>query len=108
MLTAVPSLPFVGAAFFSFSSFFFGSCFLSSPDDTSLVVNAASCAGAAAASASAFSAFFLRFLLPGAFLRACVRPFSFSVFMRRERRAMSVSTVGRMGIMSFEAYGSLH
>jgi len=50
-----------------------------------------------------FSAFFLRFLLPGAFLSACVRPFSLNVLIRRLRRARSVGTVGRMGITSFSA-----
>ena len=54
------------------------------------------------------SACFLRFLLPGAFLSACVRPFSRSVFIRRFRRARSVGTVGRIGITSFSAYGALH
>lgn len=50
-----------------------------------------------------FSACFLRFLLPGAFLSACVRPFSLRVLIRRLRRARSVGTVGRMGITSFSA-----
>lgn len=54
------------------------------------------------------SAFFLRFLLPGAFFSAWVRPFSLSVLIRRLRRARSVGTVGSMGIMSFSAYGTLH
>ena len=49
------------------------------------------------------SAFFLRFLLPGAFLSACVRPFSRSVLTRRLRRARSVDTVGRIGMTSFSA-----
>jgi hypothetical protein len=46
---------------------------------------------------------FLSFLLPGAFLSACVRPFSLSVFTRRFRRAMSIGTIGRMGMTSFSA-----
>ena len=54
------------------------------------------------------SAVFLRFLLPGAFLSACVRPFLRSVLTRRLRRARSVGIVGRMGMTSFSAYGSLH
>ena len=61
---------------------------------------------AAAAAASACLRFFL--LLPGAFFSACVRPFSLSVFKRSLRRAMSVGAVGRMGMTSFSAYGSLH
>jgi hypothetical protein len=52
---------------------------------------------------SSFSAFFFRFLLPGAFLRACVRPFPFSVLARRFSLAMSVGNVGRMGMTSFSA-----
>lgn len=57
---------------------------------------------------ASLSAFFLRFLLPGAFFSACVRLFSFSVLIRRFRRARSVGMAGRRGITSFSAYGSLH
>lgn len=52
---------------------------------------------------ASFSACFRFFLLPGAFFSACVRPFSFNVFRRRLRRAMSVGAVGRIGITSFSA-----
>ena len=55
------------------------------------------------------SAYFLRFLpAPEAFFNECESPFSLSVLMRRFRRATSVSVVGRMGIMSLEAYDSSH
>lgn len=52
---------------------------------------------------ASLSAPFLRFLLPAAFLSACVRFFSRRVLTRRLRRAMSVGRVGTRGIMSFSA-----
>ena len=91
--------PVLGTSFLSFDSFF---AVLSSSDEDGFVAAAAS----PFASFSACFRFFL--LLPGAFLSACVRPFSLSVLMRRLRRAMSVGAVGAMGMTSFSAKGSLH
>jgi hypothetical protein len=91
-----------------FSPFVLSFAFLSSSDDDfDFVVVPVASTGAESPFVS-LSAFFLRFLLPGAFLSACVRPFSRKVFIRRFRRARSVGTVGRMGTTSFSAYGSLH
>ena len=96
------------------SFFFVFSAFLPSSDEVCLEggVSFSFLVVAAAATAvlpfvSLFSVFF-RFLLPGAFFNAWVRLFSLSVLMRRLRRAISVGRVGRIGIISFSAYGSLH
>lgn len=80
-------------------AFSFFSFFLSSSDDGCLEVVPFSVVSPLVS----FSAFFFLFLLPGAFFNACVRPFSFSVFTRRFRRAISVGWVGAMGMMSFSA-----
>lgn len=53
--------------------------------------------------------FFFRFLpAPVAFFREWTRAFSLSVFKRSVSLAISISELGRMGIMSLEAYASLH
>ncbi len=91
-----------------FSPFAFCEKFLSSSDDDLDFVEEPFAVGSVELSFATFSAAFLRFLLPGAFLSACVRPFSLSVFIRRFSRARSVGTVGRIGMTSFSAYGSLH
>lgn len=74
--------------------------FLSSSDED---LDLAAVPFVAASPFASLSAFFLRFLLPGAFFSACVRPFSRNVLTRRLRRARSVGAVGSIGIMSFSA-----
>jgi hypothetical protein len=54
------------------------------------------------------AACFLRFFEPGAFLREWVRPCSASFWPRAIRRCLSVSFVGRIGIMLSSVYDSLH
>lgn len=99
-------MPLSVVSFFSPFALVFG-FFSSSDDDFDFAVFPFDSVGTVSPFAF-LSAFFLRFLLPGAFLSACVRPFSLSVFIRRFSRARSVGTVGRIGITSFSAYGSLH
>jgi hypothetical protein len=92
----------------SFFSFFSAFAVLSSSDDKGLVAPFEAGMVASVVMDASACFLFLSFLLPGAFLSACVSPFSLSVLIRRFRRAMSVDTVGRMGITSFSAYVSLH
>ena len=112
-LFLMPSLVGVGVAIvvgFDVAFSFFVFVFLSSSEEEEVgfVEVLVSCASPLVVTAplSACLRFFL--LLPGAFFSACVRPFSLSVFKRRLRRAMSVGAVGRIGMTSFSAYGSLH
>jgi hypothetical protein len=54
------------------------------------------------------AACFLRFFEPGAFLREWARPCSASFWPRAIRRCLSVSLVGRTGMMLSSVYDSLH
>lgn len=57
---------------------------------------------------STVAVFLLFLLLPGLFFRECVRPCSFSVWMRCSSRSFSVWDVGRTGMMSVVEYFLLH